>query len=379
MRKKIVLINQAAGYLFIDIANAFAGEYDEVVLMAGDIHPMNQVLHPKIKVQRIARYNRSSTVKRMFSWVWGLLNIWWQLLWKYRGHDVLAASNPPTATTMLPLLFRRKITLLIYDIYPDGLVAGNIVSNKSLIFRCWAWLNKKSYKNAHKIIALTNGMAHALEQYVSKEKITVVPAWAGMVSQPGSIPESENAFIKKYSLYGKFIVMYSGNLGKEYDLETIVLLAAEFRHNPDIVFIISGKGWKKQLLADMIAEKQLQNCLLLPFQPSELFVHTLAAFHIGIVSLVAAVAKVAIPSKTYNLLAAHRPVFCIGSSESDLADFLVQSETGVAIESKDIDKMKAFIEKVHSEKNYFERLCNNAAATAKHYTKERAREIVALT
>jgi hypothetical protein len=379
MTKKIVLINQATGYLFIDIANAFAEEYDEVVLMAGDILPMNQTLHPKIRVQKIARYNRASTIKRMFSWVNALLNIWWLLLVKYRGHDLFVSSNPPTASTMLPILFRRKVTLLIYDIYPDGLVAGNIVSKRNLIFRCWAWLNKKSYKKANKIIALTQGMAHALEQYVPKEKITVVPAWAGMVSQPGSIPESDNEFVKKYNLQGKFVVMYSGNLGKEYELETIVLLAEEFKNNPGIIFIISGKGWKQQLLGDMIAEKRLQNCMLLPFQPSELFVHSLAAFHIGIVSLVAAVAKVAIPSKTYNLLAAHRPVFCIGSEESGLANFLVQSDTGIAIEATQIGKMKTFIEKVYTDKAYFEKLCNNAATTAKHYTKERAKEIVALT
>lgn len=378
MKKKIVLINQATGYLFIDIANAFAADYDEVVLMAGDIRPMNQTLHPKIKVQPITPYNRTSTIKRMFSWAFGLINIWWILLFRYRDHDLFAASNPPTATTMLPLLFRRKITLLIYDIYPDGLVAGNLVSEKHFIFRCWAWLNKKAYKKAHRIIALTPGMAGALEQYVSKEKVTVIPAWAATVSHPGSIPESENEFIKKYNLHGKFIVMYSGNLGKEYELETIVLLAEAFKSNPDIMFVISGKGWKQQLLADMIAEKKLQNCMLLPFQPSELFVHTLAAFHVGIVSLVAAVAKVAIPSKTYNLLAAHRPVFCIGSEQSDLAHFLLQSQTGVAIEPAQMDKMKIFIEKVYSDTAYFNRLCSNAAAAARQYTKERAKDIVAL-
>jgi len=89
MSNKIVLINQSAGYLFIDIANAFAERYDEVVLMAGDVMPMNETLLSKIKVQKIFSYNRGSTVKRLLSWVVSLVNIWWLLLIKYRNFDLL--------------------------------------------------------------------------------------------------------------------------------------------------------------------------------------------------------------------------------------------------------------------------------------------------
>ena len=379
MNNGIVLINQATGYLFIDVANAFAESYDEVVLIAGDVMPMNEPLSPTIKVQKIFSYNRGSTVKRILSWVVSLLNIWWLLLVKYRKFDLLVSSNPPTASTMLPLLFRRNTSLLIYDIYPDGLVAGNFITKNNIIFKCWAWLNCRAYKKIKKIFVLTPGMANAMEAYAPKEKIAVVPAWAGSSDQLAGIPENENLFLEKYGLQGKFIVMYSGNLGKEYELESLVYLAAEFKDNEKIVFIIMGRGWKKEPLEKLIAEKKLTNCLLLPYQPADLFFHSLNAFHVGVVSLAAAVAKVAIPSKTYNLLAAHRPVFCIGSEASDLADFLKDNETGMAIEPGKIVEMKSFIEKLYNDKNYFSRLSNNAALVAKNYTKERSKEIVALS
>jgi len=379
MSNKIVLINQSAGYLFIDIANAFAERYDEVVLMAGDVMPMNETLLSKIKVQKIFSYNRGSTVKRLLSWVVSLVNIWWLLLIKYRNFDLLVSSNPPTASTMLPVLFRRKTSLLIYDIYPDGLVAGNFVTKNNLIFKCWAWLNRLAYKKVKKIFVLTPGMAHAMEMYAAKEKITVVPAWSASTGKAANIGDAENLFLKKYELQAKFIVMYSGNLGKEYELESMLYLAAEFKDNPNIVFIIMGKGWKKELLEKLIAEKQLHNCLLLPYQPADLFVHSLSAFHVGVVSLASAVAKVAIPSKTYNLLAAHRPIFCIGSETSDLADFLMQHEIGAAIEPGKTGAMKSFIERLCNDKNYYNLLCSNAAAVSLQYTRERAKEIVALS
>jgi hypothetical protein len=67
--EKIVLVNQSAGYLFIDIANAFAERYSEVVLLAGEVLPMNEPLSQLIKVHQIYAYNRGSTLKRMLSWV----------------------------------------------------------------------------------------------------------------------------------------------------------------------------------------------------------------------------------------------------------------------------------------------------------------------
>ena len=245
-------------------------------------------------------------------------------MFKYRNFDLLLSSNPPTASTMLPILFSRKTSLLIYDIYPDGLVAGKFITKNNLLFKCWAWLNRVAYKRVNKIFVLTPGMAHAMEAYSPKEKIKVVPAWAGSPNKPESTAERDNLFIKKYGLQGKFIVMYSGNLGKEYELKPLVLLAEAFSDNDKIVFIIMGQGWQKEMLERLILQKQLPNCMMLPYQPADLFVHSLNAFHVGVVSLAAAVAKVAIPSKTYNLLAANRPIFCIGSESSIILVLLLK-------------------------------------------------------
>ena len=379
MKKKIVLVNQSTGYLFIDVANAFSESDYDVVLMAGDVLPMNEPLNTgKIKVEKIFAYDRSSTIRRFYSWIISLIKIWWLLVFKYRKYDLLLSSNPPTASTMLPVFFRRNISLLIYDIYPDGLVAGSFVTPKSVIYKCWAWFNRMAYKKVNKIIVLTPGMATAMEAYAPKDKITVVSAWASSTNKHAVIPASENLFLKKYNLQDKFIVMYSGNLGKEYELESHVNLAEECRNNENIRFVIMGKGWKKDLLENLIREKQLDNCMLLPYQEPALFLHSLNAFHIGVVSLAAAVAKLALPSKTYNLLAAHRPIFCIGNKTSDLANFLTKNEIGKAFEANEISEIKLFIEKAYSDKEYFERLCSNAERTAQNYTKEKAKKIVEL-
>ena len=68
--KKVVLINQSTGYLMIDIVNAYAEEYDEVVLLAGSVKVTERQLNEKVKVRKIIAYYRGSSIKRLFTWGW---------------------------------------------------------------------------------------------------------------------------------------------------------------------------------------------------------------------------------------------------------------------------------------------------------------------
>jgi hypothetical protein len=95
--KRVVLVNQSTGYLMIDIANAYAEVYDEVVLLAGSIKVTERELSDKVKVKKIIAYNRSSSIKRLFTWVWGTIQIFNKLLFKYRKQEVVYVTNPPMA------------------------------------------------------------------------------------------------------------------------------------------------------------------------------------------------------------------------------------------------------------------------------------------
>lgn len=95
MSKKVLIINQNSGYLTIDVANAFKEEYDEVVVMYGFNRVTERNFHPNIKIQKTITYDRSSTIKRL--WTWGVctIHLFFLLLFKYRGYHVLYYTNPP--------------------------------------------------------------------------------------------------------------------------------------------------------------------------------------------------------------------------------------------------------------------------------------------
>ena len=118
--KKVVLINQSTGYLMVDIVNAYASKYDRVSLMAGSIKVTERSLKDEVEVDKIIAYNRDSSLKRIFTWCWGTIQIFFKLLFNYRGYEIVYVTNPPMCY-LLPLLLRHPFSVIVYDIYPDAL------------------------------------------------------------------------------------------------------------------------------------------------------------------------------------------------------------------------------------------------------------------
>jgi hypothetical protein len=174
--KKIVIINQDSGYLMVDIANNFHNKGYECAIIAGRVVERDNLLHPSIEVRNIKRYDRTSNLRRVISWVTGAIQIFFITVFRYRKAHLLIVSNPPFAT-LLPLFLRNEFSLLVFDLFPDALVEFGIVKDRSLLSRAWRWGNRKVYKRAAHIFTLTPGMKKALSKYVDEERIEITPLW----------------------------------------------------------------------------------------------------------------------------------------------------------------------------------------------------------
>jgi hypothetical protein len=373
MSKKIVLVNQDSGYMTIDLVNAFADTYDEVVLMAGNIVCMHTDINHKVKICNIARYNRKNSFTRASSWILSTIQVLFFLTSSYRKHELFFTTNPPTLIFNL-LFLKRPFSLLVWDLYPDALIMGKFIKSERPLFIIWSWVNKKVLPQAAVIITLTKSMAKRLSHYVSGDFVHIVPAWSSGFILP-DYTNAPNPFIQKYQLEGKFIILYSGNLGKEHEVEALVYLAEKLKDKTDIIILIAGTGWKFETLNREIKIKQLINCRLLPKQPVELFQASLAATNLGVVSLMKSAADVSIPSKTYNLLAAGKPILCIGDENSDLAVLLNNTKSGAAFSSGKLDEMTAFVLSLQQNPEVYSKYCKNASVVSGEFTAANAHKI----
>ena len=368
--KKVVLVNQSTGYLMIDIANAYAEVYDEVVLLAGSIKVTERTLNEKIEVKHIAAYDRSSSIKRLLSWGWGSLQIFNRLLFKYRKHEVVYVTNPPMAY-LSSLVLKNPFSIIVYDTYPDALKNVGI-GEGNFIYKWWSKQNKKLFAKATKIVTLSYGMADCLANYVERERISVVPNWASKASF-GPVAKSENPFVKEHGLENKFVVMYSGNMGFTHNVETIIEVAKKLADDERIHFMLIGDGKKKPELQEMCRNYGLKNCTFLDWQPADMLQYSLASAGLGVISLNDETAKVSVPSKTYNLLAVGAPLLCIVPEDSELASMVAKYQNGACFQPNQIDEIAAFVQELANDEDKKAAMVNHSLAASKNYTYENAK------
>lgn len=327
----------------IDIINTHISKGMQCVLITGRLVERNCRLDNSVKVVKIIRYDRKSGFHRLLTWGIGFIQIWIAVLIKFRKDRLFIVSNPPIAS-LLPIFVKNKFKLLIFDVYPDALTELGYLSKDSMLIKSWKRLNRKVYQRASGLYTITEGMKMALTNYANGNSITVVPLWTdNNFLKP--IAREKNPFIKKHKLDGKFIVMYSGNLGLSSNPELLIKLASII-YNEKIIFLIIGEGAKKQRLVETAEKEGLRNVLFLPWQPANEMPYSFAAADLAVIFHGPGISKLAIPSKLYDFLSAGAPLFCVTSKESEVERLVENFNCGRSFVPDDLKGMMNFILKL---------------------------------
>ena len=373
--KSIVFVNQSSGYLMIDIINAHAPYYDELVLLTGFFNPRSTPLNPKVKIKYLTSYKRSGNLVKFYSWFAFHLQSLFYIFYKYKKSKLYFVSNPPINVLTFKIT-KREYAYLIYDMYPQALVKNHLLSNSSLIYKYWIHLNKRMYNNAKYIFTLSEDMKNMLHYIKNPSKVKIVPIWTNS-SFFSDIPREENIFIKNNQLDSKFIVGYSGNLGKTHPLEKIIEIAEYLKDNKEIQFLIIGDGEKKLTLQKIQEAKQLSNLKILSFQKTKIFPHVLAAMNIGVATLEANSSNLSIPSKTFDLMSAGKPILSISSNDSGLANIIRQDKIGQNFdENTSIEDISSFILDLKNNDNLYNDYSKNSLKTSLKYTSEITKNMI---
>lgn len=374
MMKDIIFINQSVGQLFADVVNEFCKEGFLCTLLTGS--DKNIQLDNGVKTVLLEKYDRFTVRKRLKTWITFTWQAWW-FLRKHKKEELFIVSNPAFAT-LLPLWVNNTYSLLIYDTYPDVLVSTGTLNNNNFFVRWWAKNNKKRiYKEAKVIYTLSNNMAKALEQYITRDKIHVIPNWAN-VSLLKPISHKDNPWLVEKGLQDKFIVLYSGNIGDTHKVENLVDVAAALCNEKDIQFVIIGNGSKKEIVKNRISECGVKNVLLLPYQDKDVIPYSIGAADIGVITLDEKSSSVSVPSKTYSMMAVGSCLMCIAARTSELSALVDEYDCGSVFSSDDVQGMADYIMKMASDKDLLHQKKMNSRNASLNYTPDNAKKYVEL-
>lgn len=274
------------------------------------------------------------------------------LLWK--KYDVaFIDSTPPIQGLKMPFvkLFRRKpIVYNAQDIFPDSLVGTGLTRKGSLIWKIGRVVEKITYRYSDKIIVISEDFKkNLLAKGVPAEKIEVVYNWVDE-NAVTYVPRTENKLFEKYGLNPeKFYVTYNGNIGLTQNMDMLLEAAEELSDNDDIQFVLVGNGAYLDKVKEIIAARNLKNIHLLPFQPYEDIAQVFSLGDVSIVISKAGVGANSVPSKTWSIMSASRPVLA-SFDENELKSIIEDNNCGIFTKAGDKDAFVSAVKKLYGDR-----------------------------
>ena len=140
--------------------------------------------------------------------------------------------------------------------------------------------------------------------------------------------------------------------------------------------MIIGNGDKKNLLLDKQKELSLPNLKIFDHQPTHLFPHILASTHIGVVTSDQKAGDLNVPSKTYNLMSAGKPILSIAKESSELAKIIESNGIGENFNENQVEEMSNFILKLKKNQDIYEILKNQSKKTSLKFHPDNAKKMI---
>ena len=250
--------------------------------------------------------------------------------------DAVIAMSPPLTmglTGWVTHLVRRgPLVFNIQDVFPDAAVETGAITNRCVIGVARR-LERVSYRRAAAVTVLSDDLRDNVAAKMRpslRSRVHVIPNFVDTeFITPGNrlTPLREELGIGEGT-----VVLYAGNVGFSQSLE-MVLAAA--RRLPQATFLINGDGAARTTLQQSAAD--LPNVVFSGYQPKERVPEVLATGDIHLVPLKQGLGRVSVPSKTYSILAAGRPVLAAIDPGTEVPRMLAASGGGVAVPPDDED------------------------------------------
>ncbi|MBV9926093.1 MAG: glycosyltransferase family 4 protein [Acidobacteria bacterium] len=361
---RLVILNQffypdhsATSQLMTDLAESLVARGFGVTALAGrgryngggGLAPREEYRGVKVVRAWATGYGKGSVAGRLADYFTFYLGAAWKLLTLPR-HDVVLALTTPPLIGLLALLVCRlrgmRLAALVQDVYPDVGVALGTFREGSLVTRLLDRLNRTVLSRADRIIVLGDCMRERVSARAGdggEAKIDVIHNWADGEKIHPLAEGAPNDFADGHGLRGRFVVQFSGNFGRVNDFDTPLEAARLLKGREDVLFLFIGDGAKAAEMREFVRRHELCNVRFLPYQPREALLHSLAAGDAHLVTLAPGLAGLSVPSKTYGILAAGRPLLFVGDTRSDVARLVAEHRCGEVVPTGDAEALARVI------------------------------------
>ena len=345
---RVVLLNQyyapdeaATAQILADLGAGLARQGHRVrAVCASRAYADPRVRYPRretidgVEIRRTwaSGFGRGRNLGRMLDYLTFLVGAAGTLAFQRRPDVVISLSTPPMIALlglMLAKLRRARSVYWVMDIYPDLAFELGALERGSLVGRLLGRCSRLLLERSDSVVALGETMAGKLRAG-GAGRVAVVHNWAdGEVIRPR--PVDSHVLRRDWGWDGRFVVLYSGNMGLAHEFDTVLDAAEILRDEPRVLFAFVGQGPRRAEVEERASQRGLPNVEFRPYVPREALGESLGSGDVHLVTLRPGMPGLLVPSKIYGILAAGRPTLYVGPGEGEIADILGQGRCGTSV------------------------------------------------
>ena len=350
---QVLFINQffwpdtaATGQLLTDVAREINPQLHAVTVLCGKsvYGAVDSISPPPVKIVQCAdvAFSRGK-FGRVLSYASFFLGAMVQGVRGPKPALVLTLTTPPLISlvgTLLKSVRGSRHFIWEMDVYPDIAVDLNVFKQRSIVTRLIGFLADMPRKRADGIIALGDDMkARLVARGIAANKIVVAENWAdGDKIVPGPFPD------------GPLVVHYCGTFGLAHEERTIAQAMRQLRDDDRFRFVFVGGGARRGPLEEFCRREGIRNAEFRTYASRSDLSRSFAEGHVGLVTQIPETEGSVVPSKSYGIMAAGRPMLYVGPRTATPARLLDRHDCGWRIEPGNPDGMVRLLHRLEQDR-----------------------------
>jgi glycosyltransferase involved in cell wall biosynthesis len=255
--------------------------------------------------------------------------------------DVVVSANTPLAAQAALLSTSRRIgarfVFWLQDLLGIGIrknvkkklsVFGGVVGH---YFMC---MEKSLLAKSDAVVAITEDFVPIVARAgVPRGKIHVIYNWAPL--HEVSVMQKNNEWSREHLLDKTFNFVYSGTLGMKHNPGLLLELARVVKQQAHVRVVVISEGLGADFLAEQKRKLDLDNIVLISYQPFEDLPMVLAAADVLIAILEPDAGVFSVPSKVLTYLCTERALLLALPTENLAARIVEKAGAGIVVSPND--------------------------------------------
>jgi colanic acid biosynthesis glycosyl transferase WcaI len=337
--------HSATSQILSDLAFDLAGAGHEVsVVTSRQRYDEPQAQLPEtetirgVAVHRLAttRFGRASILGRGLDYLSYFASMHRAVLALARRGDILVAKTDPPLLC-IPALHaarRRGLHLVnwLQDLYPEVAMRLGVPLMRGPAAQGFARLRDAALRAAAANVVVSDSMAQNIHlRGIAPDRVHVIANWCDD-THIRPLPQADNPLRDQWGLAGRFVVGYSGNLGRAHEFETVLAAADLLRADERFAFLFVGGGHRIDELSRRVAAGGLARSFrFAPYQDNARLPLSLGLPDLHWVSLKPELEGLIFPSKLYGIAAAGRPVVAITALDGEIGRLVRRHDCGFVV------------------------------------------------